>query len=196
MRILCYGDSNTYGYDPRSYLGGRYPESVRWTALLEAEGLEVVNGGENGRSIPRLDWEIEGAARAVRQADPEILVIMLGTNDLLQGLTAEACSARMERFLTALPRPVPSDPAVLLAVPPPVEPGDWVQSPALIRESRRLAGFYGALAEKLNIGFADAGKWGVKLTFDGVHFSEAGHRAFAEGMLEALKNFDKRILPF
>lgn len=27
MRVMCLGDSNTYGYDPRSYLGGRYPAS-------------------------------------------------------------------------------------------------------------------------------------------------------------------------
>ena len=25
MTLLCYGDSNTYGFDPRSYFGGRYP---------------------------------------------------------------------------------------------------------------------------------------------------------------------------
>ena len=24
MKILCFGDSNTYGYDPRGYFGGRY----------------------------------------------------------------------------------------------------------------------------------------------------------------------------
>ena len=24
-RILCFGDSNTYGYDPRSYFGSQYP---------------------------------------------------------------------------------------------------------------------------------------------------------------------------
>ena len=24
MNVICFGDSNTYGYDPRSYLGGRY----------------------------------------------------------------------------------------------------------------------------------------------------------------------------
>lgn len=48
-RILCFGDSNSYGYDPRSYLGGRYPASVRWTALLEAAGWMVINEGENGR---------------------------------------------------------------------------------------------------------------------------------------------------
>ena len=23
MNVICFGDSNTYGYDPRSYLGGR-----------------------------------------------------------------------------------------------------------------------------------------------------------------------------
>lgn len=25
MRMLCYGDSNTYGYDPRGFRGERYP---------------------------------------------------------------------------------------------------------------------------------------------------------------------------
>ena len=34
MRVLCFGDSNTYGYDPRSYLGGRYDAGSRWMDLL------------------------------------------------------------------------------------------------------------------------------------------------------------------
>lgn len=58
-KIVCFGDSNTYGYDPRSYLGGRYPESVRWTGLLKATGWEVWNEGEKGRSIPRSGEEIQ-----------------------------------------------------------------------------------------------------------------------------------------
>jgi len=57
-RILCFGDSNTYSYDPRSYLGGRYPASVRWTALLQAAGWTVVNEGENGRCIPQMEIEV------------------------------------------------------------------------------------------------------------------------------------------
>ena len=36
-RLLCYGDSNTYGYDSQSFLGERYPESVRWTAFDAAQ---------------------------------------------------------------------------------------------------------------------------------------------------------------
>ena len=55
-RILCYGDSNTYGYDPRSYLGGRYPASVRWTALLRAAGWPVVpeNGSPQAKALARM----------------------------------------------------------------------------------------------------------------------------------------------
>ena len=35
--------------------------------------------------------------------------------------------------------------------------------------------------------FADAGQWGISLAHDGVHFTAHGHRAFAAGLLEALK---------
>ena len=43
-----------------------------------------------------------------------------------------------------------------------------------------------ALARRLGIGFVDAGQWGVEMTFDGVHFTESGHRAFAAGLREVL----------
>ena len=83
-RLLCYGDSNTYGYDPRSYLGGRYPESVRWTALLREYGWDVINRGENGRSIPCGDGEIKAAVQSLRRVEADILTVMLGSNDLFQ----------------------------------------------------------------------------------------------------------------
>ena len=35
MKIICLGDSNTYGYDPRGYFGGRYDHP--WPELLAAE---------------------------------------------------------------------------------------------------------------------------------------------------------------
>ena len=34
MKVICFGDSNTYGYDPRSYFGGQYPAQNRWVDLL------------------------------------------------------------------------------------------------------------------------------------------------------------------
>ena len=35
MKILCIGDSNTYGYDPRSYIGSRYAEGIPWADRLD-----------------------------------------------------------------------------------------------------------------------------------------------------------------
>ena len=57
-----------------------------------------------------------------------------------------------------------------------------------IREGRdRLGMSQEALAERLDIRFADAGKWDIPLAYDGVHFTEQGHRAFAAGLLEVVK---------
>ena len=42
MRMLCYGDSNTYGYDPRGFFGDRYPEESRWVDILvQRTGWEI-----------------------------------------------------------------------------------------------------------------------------------------------------------
>lgn len=44
--IICYGDSNTYGYDPCVPGGGRYSEKEQWTTLVEAKtGIPVKNYG-------------------------------------------------------------------------------------------------------------------------------------------------------
>lgn len=187
-RLLCYGDSNTYGYDPRSYLGGRYPEAVRWATLLNAESWEVINRGENGRSIPKLDQEIETAIQTIRGAKTDILTIMLGSNDLLQcrGLAAEVCGERMERFLRAILVEVQTDFKILLIAPPPMELGAWVNDQRTVEESRRLTGLYETVAHRLGVAFADAGAWNVGLAYDGVHFSEEGHLAFAKGIGQAL----------
>lgn len=177
MRLICFGDSNTYGYDPRSFLGGRYPG--RWTDLLaERSGWEVMNLGLNGREIPTGAGELAGILRR-----DDLLVVMLGDNDLLchPHITTREVSAKMERFLLSLP---PCH--VLLVAPPPMALGEWVTEETLLRESAALPMEYEALARRLGIGFADAGRWGVEMTFDGVHFSEKGHRAFAEGIQEAV----------
>ena len=82
MKVICFGDSNTYGYDPRDHFGGRYDEDSRWVDILAAKtGWTVLNMGQNGREIPT-------AAPAV-SADTDMLIIMLGTNDLLQGQSPE-----------------------------------------------------------------------------------------------------------
>jgi len=108
---------------------------------------------------------------------------MLGSNDLLNGYSAQETAARMEQFLSRS-RQVCSH--ILLVAPPPMKYGDWVTDARLLKESVLLAEYYQALAQRLNIDFADAGTWNIELTFDGVHFSEAGHRTFATELRQVL----------
>ena len=186
--IVCIGDSNTYGFDPRDIFGGRYPAERRWTGLLERAGWEVRNAGQNGREIPDRDRAIEALLReAERDGAPEWVTVMLGSNDLLQGYerSAEDVTARMERFLRRLQLRFPAA-RILLIAPPPMRLGDWVPDRALIGESERLGALYRALALRLGVAFADAADWNVALTYDGVHFSPEGHAAFAAGLARSL----------
>lgn len=182
MKILCFGDSNTYGYDPRSFWGDRYGREDRWVDLLaEKLGCEAVNAGENGRQIPYRDRQLQAAGALLNREKPlDLLVILLGTNDLLQGELPETAAARMAVFLESLD----IDPGrILLIAPPPMQLGQWVPSLELVDASAGLSRQYEALARRLGVVFADAGMWDIPLTFDGVHFTEEGHRAFAEALL-------------
>ena len=177
MNVICFGDSNTYGYDPRAYFGGRYDTDCRWVDILAVEsGWTVYNMGQNGREIP--------AAAPTFPADTDLLIVMLGTNDLLQGRSPEQAAEKLERFLAAVPL---DRSKILLIAPPSVTLGAWVPSAKLIDGSRTFAQLCRDLAEQMGIRFADAGRWDIPLAYDGVHFTGQGHKAFATKLLEELK---------
>ena len=170
MNILCYGDSNTLGFDPRSFFGDLYERP--WPVILsEHPALQVRTDAACGREIPK--------GRVVFPKDTELLILMLGTNDLLQGADAEEAARHMERFL-----PTVSGPEVFLIAPPPLRRGEWVSDERLIARSCRLAEEYRLLAQDRGIRFLDASGWDIPLAFDGVHFTEEGHRRFAENLMK------------
>ena len=172
MTILCFGDSNTFGYDPRSFLGDRY--DLPWPEALAAlTGWNVRNNGSCGRRVP--------AGETVFPKNAELILVMLGTNDLLNGDDPRSIAKRMARFLSTSDRG-----KTVLIAPPPLCRGEWVSGDALILRSRLLAGAYQTVAERLGIRFLDAGEWRIPLCFDGVHFTEEGHRLFAAQIARSL----------
>ena len=129
MKVICFGDSNTYGYDPRSYLGGRYAADSQWVDILaEKTGWTVRNLGENGREIP--------SSTPTFPADTDLLIVMLGTNDLLQGRSPEQAAERLERFLSGITL---DRKKILLIAPPLVALGAWVPNQQLIDDSHTFA---------------------------------------------------------
>lgn len=177
MKVICFGDSNTYGYDPRSYFGGRYDADNRWVDILAAQtGWTIFNMGQNGREIP--------SSTPTFSADTDLLIVMLGINDLLQGWSPEKAAERLERFLSGISL---DRKKILLIAPPPVTLGAWVPNQQLIDDSHTFAQLCQTLAERMGVRFADAGKWDISLAYDGVHFTEQSHKNFAAGLLEELR---------
>ena len=187
MKLWCFGDSNTYGYDPCGFFGGRY--DAPWPELLaEKTGFQVVNEGKNGRMIPGRAYEFNQFLRDAERQSADVPIVMLGTNDLLNGATAAETAARMETFLNRC-----NVPRILLVSPPPLKRGAWVPDDRLVEESKALARQYQVLAERLGIRFADAGEWDIALAYDGVHFTQEGHARCAEGLAAYLSETEGKI---
>ncbi len=88
--ILCYGDSNTYGYVPET--GMRYPRDIRYPGRLQnlfGEEYTVIEEGCNGRTTIH-DDPIDGWKNGLDYLKPclnshkpiDIVILMLGSNDL------------------------------------------------------------------------------------------------------------------
>ena len=191
--IVFFGDSNTYGYDPRDIWNARYPASVRWTGRLAkraGDSWQVLPYGQNGRCIPEMP-------AAQRYLDPfikelgsvDVFACMLGTNDVFLTMRPDASAAerRMDAFLSYLDTKETIG-NILLIAPPAVsrEAAADTAMTAYIRESEKLPELYRALAERHRVFFIDANAWQIPMVFDAVHFSEEGHRIFAERMEKSL----------
>lgn len=176
MKIVCYGDSNTYGYDAADVFGGRLPPEERWPDILASVlGAEVVNCGMNGRTVPRYPRQQEADLRVItRNTGIDLVIIILGTNDLLLGFEAENTADHMKAFLNLLKQTVP-DCRFLLIAPPPSD----VIPEGCDADFSELAAMLAEVAECTGVGFADAGTWSIEMACDGVHFSPQGHRRFA-----------------
>ncbi len=189
-KLILYGDSNTYGYDPRGFIGMRYPAEIRWADLI-SRSLEgkflVVNEGMNGRPLPQLPGDeafLEVLTRDL--GDGDILLMMLGINDIL--LTnrpdAEIAIRKMESLLSYLK--LVDAPYRLIVVGPPYIGTPDGEMHRYYDESRKMNKGFGRLCEARGVDYIDAAEWNIPLAFDLAHFSEAGHSLFAKRLLEAM----------
>jgi lysophospholipase L1-like esterase len=199
--IVCYGDSNTHGAPPDG--GERFPRDVRWPGILAAElgpGFHVIEEGLNGRTTRYDDPDADGLdgsrylVPCLRSHEPvDLLVLMLGTNDLKVGLAPTAPTvARNVGLLLDLARsslagPSGTPPQVLLVAPPPLTGPTplqtlWAYTDDAVALSRELAGWLRLLTGSDGVGFLDAGEAAVGALPDGVHLDVAGHRALGRAV--------------
>ena len=204
-QILCYGDSNTYGYDSREFpitgKSGRYDETIRWTCLLQKD-LEniahIYEAGMGGRTTvfeDPLEYGRNGFTFldvAFKSSEPlDLVVVMLGTNDIKDQFSASAIviASGMERLIIRLKELISEshNPAAKILLVSPVNVTKNAQggfyydfSEESIIKGTQLSSLYQGIAKKYSCTFTDANQWIVPDTSDGTHFNPEGHKIFAE----------------
>lgn len=203
IRILCYGDSNTFGYIPGR--GGRYDRHTRWPGRLQellGSEYQVMEEGLCGRTTAFEDVTEPGRngldriRDAVERSLPlDVLVIMLGSNDCKAqfGASAQEIAGGLEQVAAQARGGEASGFRVLLVAPAAMT--DRVMHSGFgsefdqrsIKVSKELAEAYEALARKCGCDFLDGSKVTQVSEIDGLHLDAEGHGRLAEAVVKYLQ---------
>lgn len=205
--VLCYGDSNTYGYDPSN--GLRYPKQVRWTTILQdllGQDYEVIAEGLNGRTTAydRADgyWKngLSSLLAILGSHKPiDYLIFMLGTNDCNAdlNLTSKDIADGMEKLIVSSLQGLNDiqehEPKIIVVVPAAIG-DDYQHSPFAyqlnidsVKKSHEIVDLYKKLSDKYNCLFLDASDLEVS-KIDSEHLTIDSHNKLANMLFEIIKN--------
>ena len=191
-KILCYGDSNTWGYNPRTQ--ERYSKSQRWTGVLKeelGEEYEIIEEGLNGRTTV---WEdpIEGYKNGKEYLIPcleshrpiDLVILMLGSNDLKKRFSlsaydiAQGAGVLLDVIQKSASGPAGDVPQILLMAPPPVgKLTEFAEEfEGAEEKSRKFSSRYQQVAEEYRCGFLDTSEVIVSSDIDGIHLEPNEHQ--------------------
>ena len=211
LHVLCFGDSNTWGYVPGSLnpvtdVVERFEFGKRWSGKIQLQShhrLQIYEEGLSGRTINIDDPEMparNGLSSIQMLLDTHeplnLVILFLGMND---------CKIRFSQTVVDM---LKGYACILDVIENSVAGVDFESAPEIVMVSYPLptherafdGGFEGAtdklkslnqglkkLANERNYLFFDAEKC-IKLSdIDGIHFDENAHNEFAKQLLGFLK---------
>ncbi len=201
--VLCYGDSNTWGYDPST--AGRYAMGERWTGVLRQElgnGYLIIEEGLNGRTTV-WDDPIEGYKNGKEYLIPclqthkpiDLVVIMLGTNDLKMRFSvpaydiANGAGVLVDTVKKSDAGLDEGPPKVLLMAPPPVAKlTEFAEM--FVGAEDKSTGFsehYRRVAEEHGCDFFDTAEVIVSSDIDGIHFEAGEHQKLGKAVADQVR---------
>lgn len=205
-RIVCFGDSNTWGYIPGGG-GERMAPGVRWPGVLQNElgdGYLVIEEAQNGRTTmwddPCETVDKNGLRHlpiVLESHSPiDLVIIMLGTNDLKNHFNhnahaiAHSCGVLIDRVLESQAGPGSAAPKSLLIAPAPVSEGHCPFGHMFDDGAIKSAGFkaaYSEVAEERGIPFLNAGDYASCPVPDTIHIDEAGCERLGKAVATKVK---------
>ena len=209
--IVCFGDSNTHGYNNKN--GKRFSEHVRWPMVLQellGEEYLVREEGLSGRTTVFEDPLYEGLS-GVSMIRPillthepvSLLIIMLGTNDVKErfSATAENISRGLERLIRKAQSVqeafTEEKPKILIITPYPIDPEykDTIVGNEMGKDccekSKAIIPLYEAVAKRTGCAYLSAQDIpGVEnYPYDYMHLSPEAHKALAEHLAQWIPDY-------
>ena len=206
--ILCFGDSNTWGYDPETQT--RFSKNIRWTGVLQqllGTNFNVIEEGLNGRTTNVNEKEEHdlGYSRAYRSAmdllsilietnSPlDLIVVMLGTNDLKTNFNQSAdMIAKNMRLVceSIISNDYFQSKSIILVAPTHINEN----SPNLLDSfvgttsaSKSFSNSYKKISDDLGLFFLDASESVKTNEIDGLHWDAIQHSDFANSLFNKIK---------
>ncbi len=189
--ILCYGDSNTWGYIPGT--AQRYGRDIRWPKVMQqylGAEYEVIEEALNGRTTVHEDFLEEGRNGMtylmpclISHSPIDLVILKLGVNDLKQRFAvpasdiADGVRKLSWKILKSDTGPGGQTPKLLIMAPPPLGKltmfADMFAGGA--EKSKQFSEHYRTVAEELGCAYLDTGAYVVSSDVDGIHWEPDQH---------------------
>lgn len=201
-KVLCFGDSNTYGFVPEKCT--RYDKNTRWTGVLQAlcgSDFSIIEGGCNNRTA--FVDNPAGAEQTGYKILPEyftkdyfdIVVLAIGINDLQLFFrpTLEEFEQGIEKLIKITKNLSPKSKIILICPSKLNLAGinngifSYQFDKISVEKSGKLSPIYKSLAEKYKCHFIDLNNIVDVSPLDGLHFSAESHKKIAENLYKNLK---------
>ena len=198
IHILCYGDSNTWGWPPAGW--GRHPQDQRWPGVLGltlGDGYHIIEAGRPGRAVksgfgsPNEEHsELYQCLNSSQQID--LVILMLGINDLFirPSDSADDVASHLGaivRGIEAIGDGTDSNAPLILIVSPTYIEQDTESQFAMsdghmVQKSKQLGGYYEQLANLYSCGYFDAATVIRSSLVDGVHLDADAHVTLGQAL--------------
>lgn len=198
--ILCYGDSNTFGFNTID--GSRFDRNMRWTSLLQKKlnnEYKVINEGMCDRTgfvinpkgvlfsapthFPKLISKFDNI---------DILILWIGTNDLQfpYDITIEEIKTRLKELIS-----LSKEKTNNIIIIPPVKLDNRVLNgyfnilfnKTSITKSQDLNAIYEEIAYENNCLYFDVNIITTPCDIDGLHYDANSHKIIADSLYKFIK---------
>ena len=204
--ILCYGDSNTWGYNPLTK--DRYNRDTRWGGVLRntlGNEYTVIEEGLNGRTTV-WDDPFDGIHKNGRtylipclesHKPIDLVVVLLGTNDLKQrfGVGALDIAKGAEVLVRIIQKsdtgPDSNAPKVLLLAPPPTAEFAGTDFAEMFKgayeKSKNFSSEFQCIADNLACDYMDTAGVIVSSKVDAIHLEAEEHSKLGKAVAVRVK---------